>query len=138
MSLQTWFRQRLRPLTLGERGERAAARYLRWCGYKVLLTRYRQPYGEIDILAVDGQTIVFVEVKTRRSEEEGRPAEAVTPERQARITRAALAFLKSRRLLEYASRFDVIEVAWPENQKRPTINHIRDAFPAVGQRQFFS
>jgi len=133
MSLTAWLRQRFRPLSLGERGEKYAARYLRR-----LFTRHRQRYGEIDILAVEGQTVVFVEVKTRRSKEKGRPAEAVDTHRQARLTRAALAFLKSHRLLEYASRFDVVEVVWPEDQKRPAVRHIQDAFPPVGRKQFFS
>jgi len=138
MSLTAWLRQRFRPLSLGERGEKYAARYLRRLGYKILFTRYRQRYGEIDILAVEGQTVVFVEVKTRRSKEKGRPAEAVDTHRQARLTRAALAFLKSHRLLEYASRFDIIEVVWPEDQKRPAVRHIQNAFPPVGRKQFFS
>ena len=133
-----WLRQRFWPLSLGERGEKCAARYLRRLGYKILFTRYRLRYGEIDILAVEGQTVVFVEVKTRRSQAKGRPAEAVDATRQARLTRAALAFLKANRLLEYASRFDVIEVVWPEDQKRPTVRHIQEAFPSVGRRQFFS
>ena len=138
MSLQTWFRQRFEPLTLGERGERQAARYLRRQGYKILFMRHRQRYGEFDVLAVEGKTIVFVEVKTRRSEDQGRPAEAVDTHRQARLTRAALAFLKSHHLLEYASRFDVVEVIWPDNRRRPTIRQIKNAFPAVGRGQFFS
>jgi len=87
MSLTAWLRQRFQPLSLGERGEKYAARYLRRLGYKILFTRHRQRYGEIDILAVEGQTVVFVEVKTRRSKEKGRPAEAVDTHRQARLTR---------------------------------------------------
>ena len=138
MSPAAWLWQRFQPLSLGERGEKYAARYLRRLGYKILFTRHRLPYGEIDVLAVDDQTVVFVEVKTRRSPNHGRPAEAVDAHRQARLTRAALAFLKANRLLEYASRFDVVEVIWPEDQKRPAVRHIQDAFPAVGHKQFFS
>ena len=138
MSFSDWLWHRFRPLSLGERGEKYAARYLRKLGYKILYTRYRLQYGEIDILAVEGQTVVFVEVKTRRSQTKGSPAEAVDSNRQARLTRAALAFLKANSLLEYASRFDVIEVVWPEDQKRPTLRHLQNAFPSVGRRQFFS
>jgi len=138
MSPAAWLRQRFRPLTLGERGEKYVARFLRRLGYKILFTRYRLRYGEIDILAVDGETVVFVEVKTRRNPNQGRPAEAVDAYRQARLTRAALAFLKANRLLEYASRFDIVEVVWPADQKHPAIRHIQNAFPAVGQKQFFS
>jgi len=142
MTLRAWLQERITPLSLGERGERAAAKMLRRLGYHVLTTRRRHRYGEIDIIAVDnstdGRTVVFVEVKTRRSDQLGRPAEAIDATRQARLTRAALAFLKSHGLLEYASRFDVIEVIWPASARRPTIRHIRDAFPAVGRGQFYS
>ena len=142
MTVRAWLQERIQPLSLGERGERAAARLLRRLGYHVVTTRRRHRYGEIDIIAVDkdveGRTVVFVEVKTRRSERLGRPAEAIDAARQARLTRAALAFLKSHGLLEYASRFDVIEVIWPEESRRPTIRHIRDAFPAAGRGQFYS
>ena len=142
MTVRAWLQERIQPLSLGERGERAAARLLRRLGYHVVTTRRRHRYGEIDIIAVDndveGRTVVFVEVKTRRSERLGRPAEAIDAARQARLTRAALAFLKSHGLLEYASRFDVIEVIWPAEAQRPTIRHIRDAFPAAGRGQFYS
>ena len=142
MTVRAWLQERIQPLSLGERGERAAARLLRRLGYHVVTTRRRHRYGEIDIIAVDGttddRTVVFVEVKTRRSDQLGRPAEAIDAARQARLTRAALAFLKSHGLLEYASRFDVIEVIWPAEAQRPTIRHIRDAFPAAGRGQFYS
>jgi putative endonuclease len=141
MILRDWFREKFSPPTLGERGERAAAKLLRRLGYRIITTRRRHRYGEIDVIAVDRSTdeptMVFVEVKTRRSGAPDRPAEAVDAKRQARLTRAALAFLKSHGLLEYAARFDVMEVIWPEGARRPTINHIRDAFPAVGRGQFY-
>ena len=144
--VSSWLQQRLqlwlRPLSLGERGERAAERFLKRLGYKIVFRRHRQRYGEVDIIAVDysdgGETVVFVEVKTRRDLDKGRPAEAVNAQRQQRFTRAALAFLKSHGLLEYASRFDVVEVIWPEGQKRPTIQHLKSAFDAVGRGQLFS
>ena len=138
MTLLAWFQERLTPPTLGERGERAAVKQLRRLGYQIVTTRQRHRYGEIDIIAVDGQTVVFVEVKTRRRSEHGRPAEAVDSTRQARLTRAALAFLKSHGLLEYSSRFDVIEVIWPEGEQQPSMHHICDAFPAAGKGQFYS
>jgi len=139
LALKTWLQDRLpRPLSLGEQGERHAGRFLRRHGHRILACRRRYRYGEIDIIAVENQTIVFVEVKTRRSEQKGRPGEAVNHTRQQRLTRAALAYLKSHGLLEYPSRFDVIEVLWPANQRRPTIRHYRDAFPAAGKGQFYS
>ena len=142
MTLRAWLQERVTPPTLGQRGERAAAKMLRRLGYHVITTRRRHRYGEIDIIAVDKtgdtQTVVFVEVKTRRSDQHGRPAEAVDDTRQARLTRAALAFLKSHGLLEYACRFDVVEVIWPEDARQPTIHHIRNAFPAASSGQFYS
>ncbi len=133
-----WLTKPFLPLTLGERGERAAARYLKRLGYKIVFSRHRQRYGEVDLIAVDGRTVVFVEVKTRRDASLGRPAEAVDAKRQGRMTRAALAFLKSHGLLEYASRFDVVEVVWPDGQKRPEIQHLPNAFEAVGRGQIYS
>jgi len=126
------------PLALGEQGERAAASYLKRLGYKIVFTRHRRRYGEIDIIAVDDKTVVFVEVKTRRNASQGRPANAVDFHRQSRLTRAALAFLKSHGLLQHASRFDVVEVIWPEGQKRPQIRHLPNAFPAVGHGQLYN
>lgn len=138
MPLPAWIKRPFRPITLGERGERATARYLKRLGYKIVFSRHRLRYGEVDIIAVDGRTVVFVEVKTRRDASQGRPAEAVDTERQSRLTRAALAFLKSHGLLDYASRFDVVEVFWPDGQRRPTIQHLQNAFAAVGRGQLYS
>lgn len=128
----------MRPATLGERGEHAAAKFLRRQGFQIIERRLRLRLGEIDIIAVDGGAVVFVEVKTRRSTQLGRPAESISGTQQSRLTRAALAFLKSHGLLEYPSRFDVVEVVWPLEQRRPEIRHFRNAFQAVGHRQFFS
>ncbi len=138
MSLRSQLAERFRPLTLGERGERAAARHLRRKGFQIIERRLRLRVGEIDIIAVDGKTVVFVEVKTRRSEALGRPSESISDTQQARLTRATLTFLKSHGLLENTARFDVVEVLWPESARRPEIRHYPNAFPAVGQRQFFS
>ena len=75
--------------------------YLRRLGYKIVARRERGRLGELDLVAVDGRTVVFVEVKTRRSHDAGHPAEAVDPEKQRRLTRLALAYLKRHGLLEY-------------------------------------
>ena len=131
-----WLGGTFRRPTLGEQGEMAAARYLRRQRMKVVERRRRSRLGEIDIIAVEGRTVFFVEVKTRRSEAHGRPAEAVGAIQKARLTRAALAFLKLHGLLEVASRFDVVEVIWPHAHSKPEIRHIHNAFPAVGHRQF--
>lgn len=137
--MRLWARlaEYFRPLSLGERGEAAAARYLRRRGYKVVATRRRSRYGELDLVAVEGKTIVFVEVKTRRSLEHGRPALAVDRRRRERLIRAGLAYLKSHGLLSYASRFDIVEVVWPHDRRRPDITHHRNAFQPTGQGQFY-
>jgi putative endonuclease len=126
------------PATLGARGERAAAGYLKRLGYKILARGDRGDLGEIDLVALDGQTIVFVEVKTRQSQEAGRPAEAVDAVKQRRLTRLALAWLKRRGLLDYPARFDVIGITWPAGRGQPSIDHCKNAFEAVGNRGMFS
>ena len=137
MSLKSWLFERLRTPTLGEQGERRAARHLRRQGYKIVATRRRLRYGEIDVVAVDGKTVVFVEVKTRRTEAGIRPADAIDALRRRRMTRAATAFLKSHNLLAYPARFDIVEVLWPVGVLRPTIRHHQNAFPAEGAGHFF-
>jgi putative endonuclease len=110
---------------LGDAGERAAARYLRRAGLRVITRGYRTPLGEIDLIARDRDTLVFVEVKTRR---QGQPAEAVTPEKQRRLTNAAHQFLHRFRLRGHPCRFDVVAVVWPEESLPPRIEHIPNAF----------
>jgi putative endonuclease len=90
--------------------------------------------GEIDLIAREGDTLVFVEVKTRRH---GVPAEAVTLAKQRRITLAALDFLGRYNVQEVRSRFDVVAIVWPEERRDPQIEHIRNAFEAVGRGQMF-
>jgi putative endonuclease len=136
MFLKAWLAERMRPPTLGEQGERRAARFLRRKGYTIVATRRRLRYGEIDVVAVDRGVIVFVEVKTRRSATGPRPALAVDDLRRRRMTRAAASFLKSHGLLDYPARFDIVEVIWPQ-AGRPTIVHHENAFQAEGRGQFF-
>jgi putative endonuclease len=119
---------------LGDRGERAAARFLRKAGMRVILRGFRTTQGEIDLIVRDGDILVFVEVKARRA---GQPAEAVTPEKQRRITITALEFLKRHRLLEQQCRFDVVAIVWPDDRRRPAIEHLRNAFESVGRGQMF-
>lgn len=138
MSIKRWIAERWRPLSFGERGEAAAVRFLRRLGYRIVVTRRRLRYGEIDVVAVDGRTVVFVEVKTRRSADGVRPALAVDAVRRQRMTRAATAFLKSHGLLQKcAARFDIVEVVWPHGVAQPTITHHLNAFSAEGSGQFF-
>lgn len=116
---------------MGERGEMAAAKFLRRLGYHVVARRHRTPLGEIDLVAVDGRTVVFVEVKTRRSHAAGQPHEAIDPAKQARISRLALAYLKRHDLLDCQARFDVIAVTWERGKDKPTIEHFLHAFEST-------
>ncbi|MEI6125470.1 MAG: YraN family protein [Pseudomonadota bacterium] len=95
---------------LGERGEEIAIGFLKKNKYKILNKNYRCPFGEIDIIAQQGKTLSFIEVKTRSSELFGAPQEAVHLQKQKKISRAALAFIQRYQLEDRAARFDVITV----------------------------
>jgi len=123
---------------LGDRGERAAVKYLKKQGFRIIAKQYRSSYGEVDIIAEDRKTTVFVEVKTRTSTNDGRPFEAVDLRKQEKITRIALAWLKQYDRLEQPARFDVVSILWPDESGEPEIQHFRNAFEATGRGQFFS
>jgi len=123
-----WYRFR----SLGARGERYAARYLRRQGMKIVGRQVRMDEGELDLVAVEGRTVVFVEVKTRRSLAFGPPKLAVHFRKQRQIVRAAEWFLAARRLTDVPCRFDVLGVTFPETDEEPRIEWVRDAFPAEG------
>ena len=123
---------------LGQRGEDAAARFLKRLGYTIVARGQRDKLGELDIIAVDGRTVVFVEVKTRASADGGEPHEAVTATKQQRMTRVALGYLRRHRLLEHSARFDVVAVTWPPGERRPSIEHFQNAFEPSGRGQMFS
>ena len=130
-------RRALKPKTLGQRGEAAAARFLKRLGYVIVARGSHIRRGEIDLIAVDGRTVVFVEVKTRISHDAGHPAEAVDREKQRRLTRLAMVYLKRHHLLDNAARFDVIAITWPAGRRRPIIEHFKNAFEPVGEGQMF-
>lgn len=136
--LAKWFGRVFPQEPLGRRGESAAAAYLKRHGYQILARGDRLWPGELDLVALDRRTIVFVEVKTRQSQQSGHPSEAVGPAKQRRLTRLAVTFLKRHGLLEHPARFDVVAVTWPEGHRRPTIEHFQDAFEAVGKWEFYS
>ncbi len=136
--LRRWINRLFPSRPLGRRGEAVAARFLRRRGYKIVARGERGDLGELDLVAVDGRTVVFVEVKTRQTDQMGHPGEAVDQRKQARLTRLALAYLKRHRLLEYPARFDVVAVTWPEDRRRPRVEHFPSAFDAQGIDGFFS
>ena len=119
----------------GTRSERAAARFLRRQGYTILARNYSCPHGELDIVALDGDCIVFVEVRSTGSEDATRPAASVDALKQRRLTDLALHFLQRHRLLGRSARFDVLALSWPADRREPVITHHRHAFEAVGRFQ---
>lgn len=130
-------RNLLRKL-LGDRGERKAVEFLKSQGYRILSRQHSSSTGEIDIIAQDRDVIVFVEVKTRRTTDEGQPWEAVDRRKQDKLTRTALSWLKKNRWLEKPSRFDVVSILWPDNDAEPVITHYVNAFEPTGRGQLFS
>ena len=133
-----WLRWIFPPKTFGQRGEAEAARFLKRLGYQILARGSRLSPGELDLVALDGRTIVFVEVKTRQSSEAGNPCEAVDDKKQRRLTRLAVTFMKRHGLLEYPGRFDVIAITWPPGKGKPKIEHFVNAFDAVGTSEYYS
>jgi putative endonuclease len=126
----------------GRRSERAAAKFLRKLGYRLLASNVSDRDGELDILALDGDTLVIVEVRSTSSE---RPeaveetAATVDRRKQKKITDATARFLARRRLLgKVAVRYDVLVIAWPESAREPAFRHIPHAFESVGRFQFFT
>ena len=108
----------------GAEGEYLVRDYLVGQRIRVLDMNYRRATGEIDVIAQEGATVVFIEVKRRTTARFGRPAEAVTPVKRARIVRTALLYLQQKRLMDAPVRFDVVELTPGE------IRHIRGAFDA--------
>jgi putative endonuclease len=122
----------------GSRSERAAVRFLRRLGYRILARNYTCPYGELDLVALDGPCIVFVEVRSTGSDDLERPAASVNAAKQRRLTDLALHFLRKHRLLDRPARFDVLALSWPPDRREPVLVHHRHAFEAVGRFQMYS
>jgi putative endonuclease len=129
-----WWRIATRSSTraVGAAGEAAAVRYLRRRGFVILARNLRSRLGEIDLLARDGATLVFVEVKTRRGPSAEPPLAAVDGRKRARLTRLALGYLAARRLGEPSCRFDVVGVALDEVGAVTAVRHLRHAFAFEG------
>lgn len=122
---------------LGLAGEKATARHLKRLGYRILEHSHLQRLGEIDLIALDQGCVVFVEVKTWRSDHIADPSEAVSRSKQEKLTRAALIYLKKKNLLAHPARFDVVSVVWPSDASSPNIRHFKNAFEAVGRGQMY-
>jgi putative endonuclease len=122
----------------GNRSERAAARFLRSLGLRIVARNFRCPHGEIDLVAIDDRCVVFVEVRSTEGGDANRPAASVDHAKQRRLTQLALAFLQQHHLTGHLARFDVLAVSWPPGQREPAIVHYPHAFEAVGHHQMFS
>ena len=114
-------------MNLGATGERIAAKALKRKGYRILAKNYRCPIGEIDLIAWDAGTIVFVEVKSRASDKHAYPEVNVTRQKQRQVARVARFYIQHKSAHEYPARFDVVSVLLKQGCK-PEVEHFIDAF----------
>ena len=117
-------------MELGRQGEAVAEAFLRARDYRILARNFRCRSGEIDIVALDGNMLVFVEVRSRRGDRAGTPLESVTPRKQQQVVRVARVFLSQRGWSERCARFDVVGVRFDDDP--PIVEHIAAAFDAQG------
>lgn len=115
---------------LGQQGEAVAEAFLRARRYRILARNFRCRAGEIDLIAEDGRTLVFVEVRSRRGDRLGTPLESVDARKQARIARVARVFLAGHGLGDRDARFDVIGVRFDADP--PAVEHVTGAFEVGG------
>lgn len=125
-----WWRRRYRRLSepdVGRLGEKIAARRLRRSGYRIAARNFSCPCGEIDLIALDGPSIVFVEVKTRRDDRVANPENSVHAHKRRQITAAAKYYLTATRAQDRPCRFDVISIVLRDGAE-PEVEHFIDAF----------
>jgi putative endonuclease len=113
---------------MGTEGESLAAQFLEAKGYTILEKNYRFDRGEIDLVAKDGQELVFIEVKARRSREFGAPEESVTPAKEAQLKKVAEGYLYEHSIENQSCRFDVVTITYQDG--RPVLRLIQNAFLA--------
>ena len=119
----------LMRISTGKKGEELAAAYLEEAGYRIIVRNYRCLFGEIDMVAEEGETLVFVEVKSRRSDAYGDPQLAVGPQKQKKMSRISLHYLSEHHLRHRLARFDVVAVKLLPAGNR--IELIRNAFESA-------
>ena len=117
-------------------GERIAEAYCDLRGYEVIDRNVREGRGEIDLVALDRGTVVFVEVKFRTSVDRAAPLLAVTPKKREDVARTAALYLARRRMLGKPVRFDVIGITWGGDGTELRLEHVPNAYPG-GRRQFY-
>jgi len=117
---------------MGKAGEELALTFLQGRGYKILARNYRKPFGEVDIIADDGGTLVFVEVKTRVGTKFGPPFEAVTPRKQIQMSKVALEYIGRHDRTDRPARFDVVGILLAgsgiSDDATPQVELLQDAF----------
>jgi putative endonuclease len=118
--------------TLGQQGEQAAARFLLRQRFEIIARNLRSRLGELDILAREGSTLVFIEVKARRVGAPDPPEAGVHARKRARLSRLALGYLAARQLGERRCRFDVVAVTLGEDGTTVALRHLRGAFDIDG------
>ena len=120
----------IEPHELGKIGEELAVEYLLGKGYQILERNWRSGHKEIDIIALDGDTLVAVEVKTRKSNDFGEPDIAVGADKQRMLVWAADAYVRYRQL-DVDVRFDIVSIVFTDTDRK--IEHIEDAFIVTPQ-----
>ncbi|HNR67510.1 MAG TPA: YraN family protein [bacterium] len=115
---------------IGRQAEEIAARYLLGLGWELIERNFRTKQGEIDLIARDDQTLVFVEVKSNRQARFGRPEERVDERKQRQIARVAEQYLYLKQIFDQDCRFDVIALQWQSEHadREPLLQHYRNAF----------
>ncbi|HXV27529.1 MAG TPA: YraN family protein [bacterium] len=116
-------------LSLGQRGEMIGWSYLLKKGYRILEKNYRCPLGEIDVIAMKGRRVVFIEIKTRSHARFGRPEEAVHAAKQKKLIQLALWYMKQKKMEETPCAFDVLAITLKDHED-PEIHLLEDAFTA--------
>ena len=111
---------------VGREGEQMAAEHLRTLGYEIVETNYRFGHGEVDIVALDGDILVFCEVKTRDNDAFGAPEYAITPRKQQQIRKIALGYLYEHQIRDRQCRFDVVAIRLRRGQ--PDLHYVKNAF----------
>ena len=115
---------------VGKLGEDEAVRFLKKKGYDIIARNWRHKFGEIDIIALDRETVVFVEVRTKMTGDFGTPEESVTKTKMRQIVKAASNYIREKRLQGESIRFDFIGITTDKNTGKSSINHIESAFLA--------
>ena len=116
----------------GRQAETLAAAHLAAAGLRIVARNWRRPEGELDIVADDGGTCVFVEVRSRTGEDRGHALETITPQKRARVVRAARLYLDAEAPVAAGFRFDVVAVTFWDDGRQPDVVHIANAFEVGG------